>query len=275
MPSQAEKAAAFRALHTAGEPFIMPNPWDAGSARLFETLGFKALATTSAGFALTLGRRDYGVTRDEALAHASALVGAVGIPVSADLENGFGPSPEDAAETIRLAARTGLAGGSIEDTTGDEDAPIFEREQAVERIAAAAEAARKSETGFVLTARADAFLWGEGDLDEIIARLNAFAEAGADVLFAPGLPDLAAVRAVCSSVQRPVNILPILGLESHSLQDFAEAGAARISAGSALAYCAYRGVAETASAILSSGRFDGWNAHAESAKAVRSALKDA
>lgn len=272
-PTAAEKAARFRALHAPGAPFIMPNPWDAGSARILEALGAKALATTSSGFALTLGRRDYGVARDESLAHARAIVEAVDVPVSADLENGFGLAPEDASETIRLAAQTGLAGGSIEDSTGDRDAPIMDRALAVERVAAAVEAARAGGTGFVLTARAEAFLWGRGDLDEVIARLNAFADAGADILFAPGLPDLGAVKSVCASVSKPVNVLPIMGLEKHTLEDFAAAGAARLSAGGALAFSAYGALAETAGAVLREGRFDAWNAYAEGGKAVRRALR--
>jgi 2-methylisocitrate lyase-like PEP mutase family enzyme len=272
MPTPAEKSAAFRALHSSGAPFIMPNPWDAGSARVLEALGFEALATTSSGFALTLGRRDYNVTRDEAIVHARLVAGAVDVPVSADLENGFGPTPEDVDRTIREACGTGLAGGSIEDSTGDASHPIFEKKRAVERVAAAVDAARRAGSGFFLTARAEGFLWGRGNLQEIISRLQAFEDAGADALFAPGLPDLDAVRAVCASVSKPVNVLTIGKLANCSLEDFAEAGVARISVGGALAWSAYGSLAETAGAILPSGRFDALTAHAEGAKAVRKAL---
>lgn len=272
MPTAAEKSAAFRALHSSGAPFIMPNPWDAGSARVLEALGFVALATTSSGFALTLGRRDYGVTRAEAIAHARLVAGVVDIPVSADLENGFGPAPEDVNLTIREACGTGLAGGSIEDSSLDAAHPIFERSRAVERVAAAVDAARKAGSGFFLTARAEGFLWGQGDLEEIISRLQAFEDAGADALFAPGLPDLDAVRAVCASVSKPVNVLTMGKLSDCSLEDFAEAGAARISVGGALAWSAYGSLAETAGAILPSGRFDTFTAHADGARAVRKAL---
>ncbi len=273
MPTAAVKSAVFRALHTPGTPFIIPNPWDAGSARVLEALGFRALATTSSGFALTLGRRDYGVTRAEAIAHARLVASAVDIPVSADLENGFGPAPEDVSLTIREACGTGLAGGSIEDSTRDRAHPVFERSRAVERVAAAVDAARTVGSGFFLTARAEGLLWGQGDLSEIIARLQAFEEAGADALFAPGLPDLDAVRAVCASVSKPVNVLVTGKLSGCSLEDFAEAGAARISVGGALAWSAYGSLVETARAVLAAGRFDALTAHADGAKAVRSALK--
>ena len=210
MPTIAERVAAFRRLHQPGAPFIIANAWDAGSARILQGLGAKALATTSSGFALTLGRKDYGVAREDALAHCRLLAADVDIPLSADLENGFGLSPEYVAVTIRVASETGLAGGSIEDTSRDADDPIIDKSLAIERIAAAVEAARAASSGFVLTARAEGLLWGRGDLKQIIARLQAFDEAGADVLFAPGLPDLAAVKAVCSSVDKPVNVL-VLG----------------------------------------------------------------
>lgn len=273
MPSTKQRVSLFRDLHQPGQPFIIPNPWDAGSARILEGLGYKALATTSSGFALTLGRRDYGVSRDEALAHAQALAHAVDIPVSADLENGFGPDPEDAAETIRLAAMTGLAGGSIEDSTGDEAEPVFGRAFAVERVAAAAQAARQAPNGFVLTARAEAFLYGRGDLDEIIERLNAFAGAGADVLYAPGLPDLAAVKTVCASVSKPVNVLIYGKLAEHRLEEFAEAGAARLSIGGGLAWPAYGALAEIAEGIRTSGGFSGLKSHTAGAAKVRKFLR--
>jgi len=268
----AQKVETFRAAHKPGNAFIIPNPWDEGSARILEGLGFKALATTSSGFALARGRRDYGVTREEALDHSRALAGAVDIPVTADLENGFGLRPEDAAQTVRLAAGTGLAGGSIEDSTGDEDAPTFELDLAVERVAAAAEAARASEAGFVLTARAEAFLYGRGDVDGTIARLNAFAEAGADVLFAPGLSDIDTVRAVCSGVDKPVNVLVCGELLDTSLEALAEAGAARISVGGALAFGAYGAFAEAANA-LHGGAFSALSRGRDGAKIVRDVLK--
>lgn len=268
-----EKVETFRTLHKPGAPFIIANAWDAGSARILEGLGFPALATTSSGFALTLGRRDYGVTREEALAHGRLLASAVDIPVSADLENGFGVSPEDAAETIRMAAGAGLAGGSIEDSSGEDGAPIIGKKLAVERIAAAAEAARDAKDGFVLTARAEGFLHGQGDLKEVIERLQAFGEAGADILFAPGLPDLEAVKAVCSSVGKPVNVLIYGGLARCSLEELAEAGAARLSLGGGLAFSAYGALAESASAILKDGRFDALASHAEGAKTARGFLR--
>ncbi len=269
----AQKTAAFRALHKPGEPFVIPNPWDAGSARMLEGLGFKALATTSSGFAMTLGRKDYGVTREEAVGHGDAVARAVDIPVNADLENGFGLTPEDAAETIRSACETALAGGSIEDSTGDSAAPVIADEGlAKARIEAAAQAAKASGRDFVLTARAEAFLYGPADLDKVIARLNAFAEAGADVLYAPGLADLEAVRAVCANVSKPVNVLIVRGLISARLEDFAKAGAARLSVGGGLAWSAYGTLGE-ASAMLSEGRFDCLAGNRGGAKKVAPFLK--
>jgi 2-methylisocitrate lyase-like PEP mutase family enzyme len=271
MPTVAEKVAAFRRLHQPGAPFVVANAWDAGSARILQSLGCNALATTSSGFALTLGRKDYGVTREEALAHGRLVAGAVDIPVSGDLENGFGISPEDAAATIRAASEAGLAGGSIEDTSGNGDDPIIDKSLAVERIVAAVESARDARHGFVLTARADGLLWGRGDVKEIIARLRAFDEAGADVLFAPGLPDLHAVKAVCSSIEHPanVNVLVIGRLARHSIEEFAEAGVARLSLGGALAFSAYGSLVLTAEAMLREGKFDALAANAEGAKRIK------
>lgn len=275
MPAaSAEKVKAFRALHKKGEPLFMPNPWDAGSARVLEGLGFKALATTSSGFAMTFGRKDYGVSREDALRHGEALASAVDIPVSADLENGFGLTPEDAALTIREASKTGLAGGSIEDSDATKpDNPIMEKEIAVERVAAAVEAAKRAPNGFVLTARAEAFLWGRGELKEVIARLQAFEEAGADVLFAPGLPDMESVKAVCSSVGKPVNILPLFALTKHSVEEFAKAGVARISTGGALAFSAYGALAAAAQEMQRTGRFDAEGAGLDAMKAVKRVLR--
>lgn len=255
-PASKEKVDRFRAMHKKGAAFLMPNFWDAGSARILEGLGFEALATTSAGFALTKGRPDYGVTRDEAIAHAAETCAAVKVPVSADLENGFGPAPQDCAETIRRAVMTGLCGGSIEDSTGERASPIVEKSLAAERVAAAVEAARQAPHGFVLTARAEAFLYGDARLDEVIARLQAYESAGADVLFAPGLPDLDAVKAVCASVSRPVNVLVYGALAHHSVEEFAGAGVARLSLGSALPSEAYALLAEQASALKANGKFD-------------------
>jgi 2-methylisocitrate lyase-like PEP mutase family enzyme len=252
----------------------MPNFWDAGSARILEGLGFEALATTSAGFALTKGRPDYGVTRDEVLAHAREACAAVDVPVSADLENGFGLKTTDCFETIRLATLTGLCGGSIEDSTGDAERPIIEKSLAVERVAAAVEAARAAPQGFVLTARAEAFLYGDADLSEVIGRLQAFESAGADVLFAPGLPSLDAVKAVCASVSRPVNVLVFGALARHSVEDFAAAGVARLSLGAMLASEAYAALAEQASALKASGNFDMFGKRREAQAKVRAAIGD-
>ena len=268
----ADETAAFRALHQPGAPFVIANPWDAGSARILAGLGFKALATTSSGIALTLGRPDYAVTREESLAGARAVVEAVDIPVTADLENGFGLTPQAAAETIRLGAQAGLCGGSIEDTTGDPDNPVIEASLAAERIAAATEAARDLGNGFVLTARADGLLHGERDLDAIIARLQAFEAEGADVLYAPGLPDLDAVRAVCASVSKPVNVLMLGALARHRADAFAAAGAARLSVGGGLAWPAYAGLAR-ARTMLSEGRFDALRTDADDVAAAARSLR--
>jgi 2-methylisocitrate lyase-like PEP mutase family enzyme len=273
MMSLKEKTAAFRALHHQGAPFVIPNPWDRGSARMLEGLGFAALATTSSGFATTLGRRDYGVTREQAIGHGADIADAVDIPINADLENGFGLAPKDAAETIALACKTALAGGSIEDSTGEKASPVITDDTlAIDRIAAAAHAVKESGRDFVLTARAEAFLYGIGELDKVIARLNAFADAGADVLYAPGLPDMDSVRAICSSVSKPVNILILGGLAKHNVAEFAEAGAARLSIGGGLAWNAY-GTLGAATEMLSEGRFDMLGANREGAKKVGRFLK--
>ncbi len=271
--TDAAKTAAFSALHKPGEPFVIANAWDAGSARMLAGLGFKAIATTSFGFAMTMGRNDYGVTRDAALAHCGEIAGAVDIPVSADLENGWADEPHEVAETIALAARTGLAGGSIEDSTGDSANPIYDQNHAAERIVAAEYEARKSKTGFVLTARAEAYLWGEPKLDDVIDRLQQFEAAGADVLFAPGLPDMDAVRAVCSAVSKPVNVLVMGGLAKHSVEEFAEAGVSRLSVGGSLARIAYATLAD-AETMLSAGSFDCLSANAEGGKRVSAFLRD-
>ena len=255
LPTQAEKAAAFRALHERPGAFVIPNPWDAGSARILAGLGFEALATSSAASAGVLGRRDGMITRDEALAHARAIVEACDIPVSADLEKGFGDAPEIVAETIRLAAETGLAGGSIEDATGDPEHPIFDISQATERVAAAVEAARSLSVPFVLTARSENFFRGKPDLDDTIRRLQAFEEAGADVLFAPGLPDLASVRAVCAAVSKPVNFMAGIKGRSFSVAELEEAGVKRISLATSLYRAAMTGFLAAAREVREKGTF--------------------
>lgn len=242
MTSQHERGAAFQALHRREGLFVLPNPWDAGSAKMLAGLGFEALATTSAGLAFSLGRCDAEgeVSREEALANARAIVEATPLPVAADLENGYGDAPQDCAATVRLAASIGLVGGSIEDASGRADAPIYPFELAVERVRAAAQAARSLDFPFTLAARAENHLHGRDDLDDTIRRLVAFAEAGADVLYAPGLSTREQIAAVVSAVApRPVNVLvgsPALRL---SLDELAELGVKRVSLGSALARVAY------------------------------------
>lgn len=243
-PTQAEKAKIFRALHQG--PFLIPNPWDAGSARVLAGMGFQALATSSGGFAGTLGRRDGRITRDEALDHARAVVSAVDLPVSADLENGFGHEPTVAAETVRLAADTGLVGCSIEDATGDKDNPLYSIEAAAERVAASVKAARSVGFDFTLTARTESFLRGNPDLDNVIARLQAYEAAGADVLMAPGLPTLDAVKAVCSAVSKPVNFMVGVPGKSFTFADLVAAGATRISLATSLYRAAMTGLVAAA-----------------------------
>jgi 2-methylisocitrate lyase-like PEP mutase family enzyme len=242
MSTQRERGETFRALHRGEGLLVLPNPWDAGSAKMLAQLGFQALATTSAGLAFSLGRRDAegAVSRDECLANARAIVEATPLPVAADLENGYGDAPEDCAETIRLAAGIGLVGGSIEDATGRADTPIYPQDLAVERIRAAVEAARALDFPFTLAARAENFLHGRADLDDTIRRLVAYAEAGADVLYAPGLRSREEIKAVVEAVApRPVNVLvgsPSLRL---SLAELIELGVKRVSVGSNLARVAY------------------------------------
>lgn len=254
-PSQAEKGLAFRALHAGPRPFVMPNPWDAGSARILAGLGFPALATSSFALAVGLGRRDGGVSRDEALVHARAVVDATDLPVSADLEKGFGDAPAMVAETIRLAAAVGLVGGSIEDATGDRARPLFDFEAAVERVSAAVEAARSLSFSFTLTARAENFIRGNPNLDDTIRRLQAYEKAGADVLFAPALPDLAAVRAVCAAVSKPVSFMAGLPGKSFSVEELAAAGVRRISLGASLHRAALGGLLGAAREIMEQGTF--------------------
>jgi 2-methylisocitrate lyase-like PEP mutase family enzyme len=249
MTSQSDKAAAFKALHE-GEPFVIPNPWDAGSARALAALGFKALATTSSGFAFTLGRRDGRTTLDEVAAHVEELAAAADLPVSVDLENGYGPEPEDAARAIERVAAAGAVGGSIEDY--DPDGHLYELEHAAERVAAAAQAANGLPFPFVLTGRAENHIRGNPDLDDTIARLQAYERAGADVLYAPGLSSVDEIRRVCGEVSRPVNVL---ARPSLTAQEIFDAGAQRISVGGALTWVALGAFAEAATAIRDRGDF--------------------
>ena len=243
MATQAEKAERFLALHE-GDPFLIPNPWDAGSARVLAALGFEALATTSSGFAFTLGRLDGNVTLDEVAEHTAALGAATELPVSVDLENGYGPEPEAAARAIRRVAEAGAVGGSIEDY--DPAGHLYERALAVERVAAAVEAARGLAFPFMLTARAENHIRGNPDLDDTIARLQAFEEAGADVLYAPGLRTTDEIGAVCSAVAKPVNVLALPGL---LLSEVYGAGAQRVSVGGGLTWVAARALADAATAL--------------------------
>jgi 2-methylisocitrate lyase-like PEP mutase family enzyme len=234
MATQAEKGQTFRALHERDRAFIIPNPWDIGTARLLAHLSFEALATTSMGFALSAGQRDNTIDRARMLAHLSAIASATDLPVSADLENGYGDAPEIVAETIRLAAASGVVGGSIEDATGRPDQPIYDKEHAAERVRAAAEAARALPFPFTLTGRAENYLHGRPDLKDTIDRLRAYQEAGADVLYAPGLTSKDDIAAVVSSVNLPVNVLMGLQGVQLSLNDLSALGVRRISVGSAL-----------------------------------------
>ena len=253
--TQSEKAARFRALHQAPGAFVIPNPWDAGSARVLAGLGFEALATSSGASAGILGRRDGKVTREEALSQARGIVAATDLPVSADLEKGFGDAPAVAAETIRLAAEVGLVGGSIEDATGDKDKPLYDFGLAVERVAAAVQAARALSFPFTLTARAENFLRGNPSLDDTIKRLLAFEKAGADVLFAPGLPDLEAVRAVCAAVSKPFNFMVGIKGKSFTVAELQAAGVKRISLATSLYRKAMSGLINAAREVKDQGTF--------------------
>ena len=253
--NQHEKAERFRALHQQPGAFVFPNPWDGASAQLLVAEGFPALATSSAAHAASLGRRDGLVTREEALAHARLLVEAVDVPVAADLENGFGAAPAVVAETIRLAAATGLVGASIEDATGNPADALFDLTRATDRIAAAVQAARALPFPFTLTARAENFIRGHPDLDDTIRRLQAYERAGADVLFAPGLPDLAAVRRVCASVSKPVNVVASVAGKNFTVANLAEAGVKRISLAASLYRAAMTGLLDAAREAKEHGTF--------------------
>ena len=253
--SQKDKAERFQALHRGPGSFIIANAFDAGSARVLAGLGFEAVATSSGAFAGTLGRRDGKVTRDEALAHARAVVDAVELPVSADLENGFGHAPAFAAETVRLAAGVGLVGCTIEDTTGDKDRPLYDFDEAVARVAACVEAARSVGFPFALTARAEGFLRGRTDLDDAIRRLQAYEKAGADVLMAPGLPDIAAVKTVCSALSRPFNFMAGIPKRSFTVADLTGAGVRRISLATSLYRAAMTALVASAREVKDQGTF--------------------
>jgi 2-methylisocitrate lyase-like PEP mutase family enzyme len=255
MTTHEQRCEQFRALHEGPGAFVLGNVWDGGSARIVAGLGFKALATSSAASAATLGRLDGQVSRDEALAHATAIVAATGLPVSADFENGFGDSPAEVAETIRLAGGIGLAGASIEDATGRADQPLYEFDHAVARIAAAVEASRALPVRFTLTARSENFLRGRPDLDDTIRRLQAFERAGADVLFAPGLPDLEAVRKVCAALSKPVNYMIGMPGKGFSQEQLQTAGVRRISLATTLYRAAMDGLLGAAREVAERGTF--------------------
>jgi 2-methylisocitrate lyase-like PEP mutase family enzyme len=269
--SQQQLAADFLALHQPGQPLLMPNPYDAGSARVLAGSGFSALATTSAGFAATIGRRDHKVSREEALSGGASIAAAVGVPVSADLENGFADDPAGVAATIAGALDAGLAGCSIEDATGRSDQALYEIGVATERIAAAAEAAHAGPVRLVLTARAEGFLFPDPDLGDVIRRLQSFQEAGADVLFAPGITDLATIKTVVSEVDRPVNVLVLPG--SPTIAVLAAAGVARISVGGAFTWVAL-GALQTAAEQLLKGSYAFFDAAGRGREVVGQAFTD-
>jgi 2-methylisocitrate lyase-like PEP mutase family enzyme len=270
MTTQADKAQRFLAMHRAGEPLLMPNPWDLGSARLLASLGFEALATTSSGFAATLGRNDGSVSRDEAIVHAAVIVAATDLPVSADLENGFADDPSGVAATMGMAIEVGLAGASVEDSTGRPDDPIYDIGLAAERVAAAAAAAHAGPGRLVLTARAENYLHGRPDLADTIARLQAFQEAGADVLYAPGLRRLEDISQVVREVDRPVNVLALEDVPP--VAELARAGVSRISVGGAFAFAAIEAVVSAATELREQGTYGFRAGSAAGAAAARRAF---
>ena len=255
MSTQQEKGERFRRLHEGPRAFVIPNPWDGGSARLLAGLGFEALATSSGAMAGLLGRRDGHISRDEALAQVRIIVAATDLPVSADFEKGYGDAPAEVAETVRLGAEAGLVGCSIEDATGDKERPLYDFAAAVERIKAAVQTARAQPFAFTLTARAENFLRGNPDLDDTIRRLQAYEAAGADVLFAPGLPDLDAVRRVCRSLSKPVNFMVGIRGKSFSVAELEAAGVRRISLATSLWRAAMSGLLEAAREVKERGTF--------------------
>jgi len=270
MSEQAEKARRFLALHHEQRPLLLPNPWDRGSAKLLASLGFQALATTSSGSAATLGKLDGAIGRAGALEHAAEIVGASDLPVSADLENGFADDATGVAETVRAAIAAGLAGCSIEDYSGEDASPIYELAEASERVAAAAEAAHAGEVPFVLTARAENYLHGRKDLEDTIERLQAYEQAGADVLYAPGLIELDDIRKVVEAVGAPVNVLARPG--APSVGELASVGVARVSVGGAFAFAALGALVQAAGELKGSGTYDFWERAAVGAKAAQAAF---
>jgi 2-methylisocitrate lyase-like PEP mutase family enzyme len=270
MSGQAERARRFLELHRPGQPLLIPNPWDAGSAKVLASLRFEALATTSSGFAATLGRLDGSVTREEAIEHAATIVGATELPASADLENAFADDPAGVAATISLGIEAGLAGGSVEDFTGNPDEPIYDLGLARERIVAAAEAAHRGPVRFVLTGRAENFLHGRPNLNDTILRLQAYQEAGADVLYAPGLASAEDIRQVVSSVDRPVNVLARPG--ALTVAELAALGVARISVGGAFAFSSLGALVEAATELRDHGTYGYAERAAAGVKAARAAF---
>ncbi|MHB8512747.1 MAG: isocitrate lyase/PEP mutase family protein [Actinomycetota bacterium] len=271
MSTQPEKAKRFLELHRKGAPLVMPNPWDAGSAKLLTSLGFEALATTSSGFAGSLGRLDGGVTRKEALEHASTIVGATELPVSADLENCFADEPDEVATTIEMAIETGLAGGSIEDFTRNPDAPIYEIDRAASRVAAASSVAHSGAMHFVLTARCENYLHGVRDLPNTIERLLAYQDAGADVLFAPGVSTLEDIRAIVDAVQRPLSVLA--SRNAPSVVELAGIGVSRISVGGSFFYASLGAVVDAARELREQGTYGYWSVAKIGAEVARSAFR--
>jgi 2-methylisocitrate lyase-like PEP mutase family enzyme len=274
MRTQAERARAFRTLHERQGIFVMPNPWDAGTAKLFASLGFEALATTSFGLANALGRVDgtLAVSREELIANCREIAQAIDLPVNADLENGYADEPKKAAEIIRTAAAAGVVGGSIEDATGRDDEPIYDFNLAVERVAAAAEIAHSLPFPFTFTARAENFLHGRRDLDDTVRRLQAFAKAGADVLYAPGLRDLATIRQVVAAVTKPLNVVMSAADPDLTTQQLAEAGVKRISVGGTLSRLAYAAVRDAALAMRDQGSYQ-WVRNAMPSKDLKAILE--
>lgn len=270
MPSQIDKATLFLSLHHGATPLLLPNPWDAGSAKLLTSLGFDALATTSSGFAATLGRLDGTVTRDEALNHARTIVEATALPVSADLENGFADDPASVAETVRLAIECGLSGCSIEDSTGHDDPPLYDLDRATERVTAAAQVAHAGDVHLVLTARAENHLHGRHDLADTITRLQHYGEAGADVLYAPGVTRLEDIRQIVDSVDRPLNVLALPG--APPVAELAAAGVSRISVGGAFAFAALGAVVRASRELLDEGTYGFWEQAGPGASAARAAF---
>ena len=272
MESQRARAASFLACHRGPGPLLLPNAWDVGSARLLAGLGFEALATTSSGFAATRGRLDGTMTRDEVLEHVADVVAATPLPVSADLENGYGDDPGTVAETVRMALQRGLAGCSIEDSSGRADQPLYDVDRATERVAAAAEVAHTGPVHLVLTGRAENHLHGVADLGDTVGRLQAYQEAGADVLYAPGLTDLGDIRRLVRSVDRPLNVLARPG--GPTLAELADAGVARVSVGGALCFAALGAVARAATELLENGTFGFWDLSAGGLEAARAAFAE-